>query len=363
MVCTLLFGASFGFSQMVVPDFGTRGDVSEDFLEDFMTQFRRQLSLGLPLDIINENDIITPGIAGSLSADLTYLIASIGQGRYGISGELSEDNRLLNKAPYSVRVLIVDSETEQASDIISLPLSPESMTDVTRSLVDQIGQFIDPDNAPQAGSATLFVTSDPPEADILINGVLVGETPMRDVLSLAPGNYEIELRRDGFLPSVRNIRIQESREVMERFTLTPIVGGSVQVKSYPSANVILDGKVVGKTPLIVQALPGTHTLYIDRVGFKPISFDIRVENYRVSRVEQTLEPEAGNILFWDIPASELVFIDNILQTRDYVSSLPAGEYAIDVRSGGQKTSFTIMIAGEGVYELDFQKQEAVLFAP
>lgn len=347
----LLFG-HLVVAQMAVPSFGTRGSVDDIFLQSFMTQLRRTIAVELNQTVSDGDGVITAGIAGSLKPELTQLIAEILQTRYALSGEISKENTLTRQAPYSVRILIYDNEAKRSSDIISLPVSEESLDEVIASLTSQMAVFLEPATALSQGTAGLFVSSEPAEADIFIDGVKVAETPLGDVLMLQPGLYEIELRKEGFQPASRFVELTENREMMEQFSLTPVVGGSIQVRSYPRANVLLDGQQMGKTPLTMPALPGTHSLYIERLGFKPIHFNVRVENYRVSRVEPTLEPEDQNILFWDVLPSELVYVDNVLQTRDYLSDLTPGIYQINVRSSGETVSFEISIEGEGVYELD-----------
>ena len=360
VVCLACLG-SLAWAQFVVPAFSTRGQVDELFLEAFMTQFRAELAVAETASV-DKGEIFTAGIAGSLNADLTSLMADTMGLRYAISGEISEDDRLVDKAPFSVRILVVDQELKRTSDIISVPLSETSLGETVSVLVKQIGSFTRAINQPVQGNAGLFVTSEPSGAEIRIDGVAVAETPLTDMLMFEPGIYEVELRKEGFKPVSRVVELDGNKERFERFVLTPVVGGSVQIRSYPNATVFLDGKDVGKTPLTVQALPGSHTIYLERTGFKPVAFDVRVENYRVNRVVQTLEPGTGTVLFWDTLPSQLIFIDAVLQTRDYVSDLASGTYLIEVREAGQKEAFEVQIIGEGVYELDLVKKQAVKFA-
>lgn len=346
------------FAQIAVPNFGTRGNVEGLFLDTFMTEFRRQLAADLMMKV-DAAEVITAGIAGSLRPDMAFLISDVMKQRYALSGEITKEDRLVGKAPYSVRILLVDSQLKRSSDIISLPLSESSMLVVISSLSKQVEQFISSGKNPERGSAALFISSDPPEAEIFIDGIKVAETPLEQVLMLKPGSYEVELRKEGFKPVSRLLELRDERETMERFVLAPIVGGSIQLKTYPNALVFLDAKEVGMTPLTLQALPGNHSLYIERPGFKPSSFNVRVENYRVSRVEHSLEPIAAMLLFWNVSATELVFIDGVLQTRSYLADIAPGSYTVDVRTVGEKRSFSVTLLLEGVYELDFTLEQAV----
>jgi hypothetical protein len=67
--------------------------------------------------------------------------------------------------------------------------------------------------------------------------------------------------------------------------------GSLQVVSRPSgAQVILDGRDVGRTPLSLAAVPeGPHAVRLDLAGFKPWSTTVEVQPGQRMRVAASLE--------------------------------------------------------------------------
>ena len=75
------FILSTAVAQIAVPSFGTRGSVDGVFLQSFMTQFRRQVSLDLNLEV-NNAEVITQGVAGSLQAEMAFLITDVMKQRY-----------------------------------------------------------------------------------------------------------------------------------------------------------------------------------------------------------------------------------------------------------------------------------------
>lgn len=67
--------------------------------------------------------------------------------------------------------------------------------------------------------------------------------------------------------------------------------GSLQVLSRPEgANVIVDGNVVGRTPLVLSEVrAGTHDVRIELEGFRPWATSVSVKAGARARVAASLE--------------------------------------------------------------------------
>ena len=65
-------------------------------------------------------------------------------------------------------------------------------------------------------AGTALIRSEPAKAEIWFGEKLVGETPL--LLVLAPGNYEVELRRDGYFPAELQVDLlpKEAREFVHK---------------------------------------------------------------------------------------------------------------------------------------------------
>jgi hypothetical protein len=75
-----------------------------------------------------------------------------------------------------------------------------------------------------------------------------------------------------------------------RARVTPARLGSVRATSTPpGAMVMLDGKLVGKSPMTVRSLaPGRHTIEFRRQGHRPVTLQVQVEAGASARVSATL---------------------------------------------------------------------------
>jgi hypothetical protein len=63
-----------------------------------------------------------------------------------------------------------------------------------------------PRKAPPTETVRVAIESDPPGADVSVDGAFVGNTPLPD-FRLTPGQHDIELRKPGFATWVRRLTV------------------------------------------------------------------------------------------------------------------------------------------------------------
>jgi serine/threonine protein kinase len=113
-------------------------------------------------------------------------------------------------------------------------------------------------------TGTVTVNTDPPGAEVQIDGTARGRSPL--TLSLAAGAHTLVVRGTGE-PRTIPITITAGAEVSQYLEL-PKAGsgfGQLQVRSEPAgARISIDGTPVGKTPLtIVEIAPGEHAITLE----------------------------------------------------------------------------------------------------
>ncbi len=356
----ILFGWAAGpvQAQVVVPTFGTRGEVPPETVTQVMRELRTAIARRTGL-VVSEGDLVTPGIAGSLDPEYGYLIAQLEDVQYALSGQIRRVEGGGAQTPYSLSILVADAAAERASDIYTESFGPDSLAAVAARLADDVARFVTPVGDLRAGSAELFVSSQPGEARVYLNDIEVGETSNLDVLMLQPGTYRVEVRKEGFLPETRNLTLRDGQVQFVNVVLTAITGGSVQVMSTPSATVYLDGEEVGTTPLTVQASPGTRQLTLQRPGFEALTLEVPVQNFRVNQVGRTLTPIFDQMLVWDVSKSGLVSIDGVLRSGGFAANLTPGPHRVTARRLGQVVTFTVDVPATGVFEVDVAGQRLV----
>lgn len=323
-----------------------------------MDLFRQQLELRTGLAVL-PGITTAPPLVGNLDPEVAAAIATLGGGRYSVAGEVIATESGLRETSYTVNLLVTDARTRRSSDLFSQPLEPGDVAAAVAVLSRNIGAFISPGSAPAKGSASLFITSNPRGAVIYLNGVEVGTTEGQDrFILLAPGSYDVEIRRPGFIPETDTVTLEMDQIEFLAYNLTEIRGGSIQVSSVPAAEVYLDGRWVGLTPLTVEAEPGVRTLRLSRPGFGSETQAVTVRNFFVSRVpEVRLEPSYANMVYWRPLAGYTVTVNDVLRPRNFAANLQMGVNTVVLSRGETDIDFTFALREPGVYELDLQTND------
>jgi hypothetical protein len=147
-------------------------------------------------------------LVGSLEPDVAAAIATLGGGRYSVAGEIIALEGGLRQRSYTVNLLVTDARTRRSSDLFSQPLAPHDLTAAVAALTRAVGAFVSPASAPAQGSASLFITSDPCGRDGVSQLASRWGTTANALLPLAPGTYEVELRKEGFVPESDTVTLE-----------------------------------------------------------------------------------------------------------------------------------------------------------
>jgi hypothetical protein len=117
--------------------------------------------------------------------------------------------------------------------------------------------------APVVVPATLSIATNPSEADVTIDGVLRGRTPLK--ITLAAGTYQMQVQQG---TRTRTVPVSvEAGMVMSQYVelaeAAPTVGRLDVTADRAGAHVSIDGKPRGVTPLNVTDIPpGRHTVTV-----------------------------------------------------------------------------------------------------
>jgi hypothetical protein len=109
---------------------------------------------------------------------------------------------------------------------------------------------------------TAIITSTPSGAEVVVDGMSVGSTPLN--LQLATGRHTLELRRHGSM-FAEPLEIGRNRDSNVNIDLNVRPKGRLKVQSDPpGARVLVDGRDVGVAPLTVSDITvGSHTVVLE----------------------------------------------------------------------------------------------------
>lgn len=150
----------------------------------------------------------------------------------------------------------------------------------------------------------LLVRTSPAGARVLLDGQDVGVTPLT-LRSLPFGTHTLRVTREGYESESRRVIISTAQPAPSLIVdLTRTRGGvaaaggpdsrftaSLAVESRPpGANVYLDGRRIGTTPLVLDAAPtGSHALRLELDGYRRWTSSVRVAAGERNRVTASLE--------------------------------------------------------------------------
>jgi serine/threonine protein kinase len=137
-----------------------------------------------------------------------------------------------------------------------------------------------------------FVSSQPPGADVFINGAKQsGQTPV--TLPLAPGQYNLVLRLPGYEAYAGSIQVKDNIQTQLNVPLTEKSTTHVawaQVNTNPKgAEIIIDGSSTGQfTPARVQMPSGMHTVILRLNGYQQAKRTVQVSEGGTVTIDESL---------------------------------------------------------------------------
>ena len=141
--------------------------------------------------------------------------------------------------------------------------------------------------------ATVTLTADS-GVDIYVNDKKVGTTTWSGKLN--SGLYIFEARKSGYRTQSLTRQIT-SDPASQRYTLPALapIYGSADITSSPAmADITLDGKAVGRTPLqLDNLLVGEHKITVSKSGYQPYSATITIAEGRTATVNATLTKQTS----------------------------------------------------------------------
>ena len=163
-----------------------------------------------------------------------------------------------------------------------------------------------------SGPATLSVQSEPSNANLLLDGALIGRTPFAG--TIAPGQHVVAVELDGRMREERKVLTREGRDSNLHFSLQPLPkGAAVAIESEPlGAQVVLDDKEAGRTPFLAPLGPGKHSLVLRLEGHREIGTEFVMPKDRDLSIRLDLPVGSGagsRLTLTSQPAGALVTLD------------------------------------------------------
>jgi hypothetical protein len=185
-------------------------------------------------------------------------------------------------------------------------------------------------------TADILITSSPSEAQVKINDVVMGETPL--VLKNQPvGEQTAVIEKTGFVSRRESWTVKDSRPLKISADLSSNIGVIKLTSNPDQAEVFIDGKYYGLTPLEKKVEQGKLKVVVKKEGYSTFDeYIITQRNQTVSR-EIHLHLLPGSLNVSSVPQGAAIYVNNSLsdkKTPALLENLAPGNYSIKIEKGG-----------------------------
>lgn len=177
------------------------------------------------------------------------------------------------------------------------------------------------------------ITSEPSGAEIFINDQKMGVTPT--TIELTAGQHTLKLRKNLYHTYSGTFELAEKEtKNLETFELLPMFG-YYEVNSKPSgAQVFLDGKSVGTTPIAEKVIQsGTHELEVTYNLYHEHTEEFAIQDGDNKKFDINLKPAFGTLIVQSQPESGAnVYVDDeLVGTTPYTKErMLSGQYRVKI---------------------------------
>ena len=199
-------------------------------------------------------------------------------------------------------------------------------------------------------TGTLDVSSTPSGANIYLNSVLMGQTPL-SLTNVSEGNHTLNLTKEGYNDYVAIVGVTVNQTTTVNATLTalplPITTGTLAVSSVPSgANIYLNNALKGQSPLTILNLSaGNYTLNLTKSGYNDYAATVAVVAEQTTNVNVSLvalpQPNetvitTGTLFVNSSPIDAEVYLNNVEKGNTPLTlyNLSAGNYSLKIEKDG-----------------------------
>lgn len=189
-----------------------------------------------------------------------------------------------------------------------------------------------------------LVLGDAPDGSVvLVDGKERGKTPLAGPLRVSAGSHAVRVVRDGFLPFEARVDVAGGEQKRVQVRLDALQrAGRLKVAEWngKTADVLLDGAFVGRTPWEGAVAPGPHHVQLrgpGDLGAPPSA--VRIEYDQTAALILQMEPLASELRVEPTPPTAVVTIDGVsVGAGPWEGRLKPGEHRVEVAAEGFVTS-------------------------
>ena len=211
----------------------------------------------------------------------------------------------------------------------------------------------------EQGWADVTIRTEPPGADIRVDGISVGTTPA--TIAVAEGDHDLRLEAPGYKPHVSRLAVVAGQDPQTVAVQLAKADGRLSVTSTPSgATVVVGQQYVGRTPLETHLPPAVaHRVTLTKSGYDKAVRTVTVASGKTESLDVPLTAAQGIVRLNVRPDDAQVIVDGGDPGRVTPElRLDASTHLIEIRKDGYRPFRTEVTPQPG-----FPQELTVLLEP
>jgi hypothetical protein len=141
---------------------------------------------------------------------------------------------------------------------------------------------------------TLDFSTDPSDAQLYIDGKLMGNTPI-SVPGIDPGEHKIKLVKEGYAPIEKTFNFAPGQRQSIGTSMEPLPGFLEVGSTQDPVSVFINGAFAGVSPFQLEMRSGEYLFQYKKEKFQTKQEKQSIQPGQTTRLEPVLEPGKGNI--------------------------------------------------------------------
>ena len=182
----------------------------------------------------------------------------------------------------------------------------------------------------------LLLQSSPTNADVTINGVALGHTPVL-ISALPIGTHRIKIATPGYQPKEVEVKLADRTPVRKHVDLVSNSATLTVETDTEGASIRINGIEHGASPCTVDRIPeGEVTVELRADGYAPLVHKIKLAAGEKQNIKLPMTPIPASLRITSLPDKARVYVNNEPRGQAPVdlADLPPGKYHVRVEMEG-----------------------------
>jgi len=195
----------------------------------------------------------------------------------------------------------------------------------------------------------LLLQSSPSNADVTVNGVALGRTPLL-VTTLPLGTHRIRISTPGYQPKEIEVKLEDRTPVRKQIDLVSDSASLTIETDAEGATVRINGIDHGPSPCTVDRIPeGEVAVELQADGYRPFTKKLKLAAGETQKIKLSMTPIPASLKIVSLPDKARVYINNEPrgQAPLELDDLVPGKYRVRVEMDGYEPDARNIELGRG----------------